>query len=158
MAGTVLAMALPVLSPMAHASAAPLRFACVGPLDVGGGGTVTGTVPGALLLSSGTWDVDNATVQGAVVDRPRYHRHRLTSSGASTLIGNSGGVDLTNNVVTGTLTFSDNSGGSPEGPAIAVQSNIVGGSLNCVGNTPAPSNYTNPNEVTGARTGQCVGL
>jgi hypothetical protein len=53
-AGSMLAMMVPVLSTTTGASAAPLPFTCIGPLVEGGGGSVTGVVPGFLLLSSGT--------------------------------------------------------------------------------------------------------
>jgi hypothetical protein len=65
-------------------------------------------------------------------------------------IGNhvNGSVNLNNNVLT------DSDGNE-------YVTNTIHGSLNCAGNSPAPQvgdSEGEPNQVTGVKTGQCVGL
>jgi hypothetical protein len=103
-----------------------------------------------------TVTIQNSTTGGAIVVGAGSSLVLCASNvvGALTAVSASTG----NNVISGSAAFYRDSGGSPEGPGIAIQSNIFGGSLNCLANTPAPSNYMSPNEVSGVRTGQCVGL
>ena len=59
-----------------------------------------------------------------------------------------GSVNLNNNVLT-----------DPDGNEYVT--NTIHGSLNCTGNSPAPQVGDSeglPNQVTGVKTGQCVGL
>jgi hypothetical protein len=63
------------------------------------------------------------------------------------------------NNVNGTVNFNNNTVVDPDGNE--VQTNEIHGSLNCVGNTPAPQqgdSEGNPNHVTGAKTGQCTDI
>ena len=63
------------------------------------------------------------------------------------------------NSVKGTVNFNDNTVVDPDGNE--VQTNTIHGSLNCSGNTPSPQqgdSEGSPNEVSGHKTGQCVGV
>ena len=83
-----------------------------------------------------------------------------TLGGGVTITGNSGGVELGGNPsIKGAVTVSNNVlAGSPvdaENTAPEVEHNSIKGSLSCTGNTPAPTDDSTPNTVSGARTGQC---
>ena len=63
------------------------------------------------------------------------------------------------NNVNGSVNFNNNTVVDPDGNE--VQTNEIHGSLNCVGNTPAPQqgdSEGSPNHVTGAKTGQCTDI
>lgn len=63
------------------------------------------------------------------------------------------------NTVHGSVSVIDNTVADPDGNEVVT--NTIYGSLNCVGNDPAPQigdSEGSPNNVTGAKTGQCVGL
>ena len=63
------------------------------------------------------------------------------------------------NTVNGSVNYNNNTLVDPDGNEI--QTNVIHGGLNCVGNDPAPQSGDsggNPNQVTGPETGQCVGL
>ena len=63
------------------------------------------------------------------------------------------------NTVNGTVNFNNNTVVDPDGNE--VQTNTIHGSLNCSGNTPSPQrgdSEGSPNEVSGHKTGQCVGV
>ena len=59
---------------------------------------------------------------------------------------------LGNNTISGQISLLDNAGN------VGVEGNVIGGSLACFGNVPAPDNGSNPNTVSGAERGQCTGL
>jgi hypothetical protein len=63
------------------------------------------------------------------------------------------------NRVNGSVNLNDNVLEDPDGNEYVT--NTIHGSLNCAGNSPAPQigdSEGSPNEVTGGKTGQCVGL
>jgi hypothetical protein len=63
------------------------------------------------------------------------------------------------NNVHGSVNWNDNTLVDPDGNEI--QTNTIHGSLHCSGNDPAPQqgdSEGSPNRVTGAKTGQCVGV
>jgi len=75
----------------------------------------------------------------------------------------SGGVRLTGNSVTGQVIVTDNHANPasvlvPQDATIDIGINQIRGSLVCAGNTPPPINGGLPNNVGGARTGQCTTL
>jgi hypothetical protein len=72
-------------------------------------------------------------------------------------MNNHGGLELGGNRIGGTVTLSGNSGGGVLAKNVApvVESNTIGGSLNCSGDSPAASDNTHSNSVSGARTGEC---
>jgi uncharacterized repeat protein (TIGR01451 family) len=79
--------------------------------------------------------------------------------GGLTLTNNHGGVEVSDNVITGTVSLTNNSGAGPFLPddaAPEVENNKIGGSLTCSGNDPGINNGGESNTVTGARTGQCA--
>jgi hypothetical protein len=63
------------------------------------------------------------------------------------------------NTVHGSVTLIGNTVADPDGNEVVT--NTIYGNLNCVGNDPAPQvgdSEGSPNNVTGAKTGQCAGL
>ena len=134
---------------------------------------------------------DNGTISGGVhaADAMNVQIHFMTISGGIDIRGGSGPVggpfDLTwntiedswingkvsmegyngfwagfiRNHVNGSVTLNDNVLVDPDGNEYVT--NVIHGSLNCSGNSPAPQigdSEGSPNQVTGAKTGQCVGL
>ena len=75
-----------------------------------------------------------------------------TSGGNAMLSNNAAGVVFAGNRVTGLLQVNNTSGG-----ATLIAGNTVGSMLSCAGNNPAPTSGGRPNNVTGARLGQCAG-
>ena len=174
----------------------------------GCGHTLTGSHPGSVILSGGTWCVSNASVGGSLTitsgttavivsstvggalnaSRPgslRVCSSTITGSvnvsgatgfvllgdpvpgddacgantlrGAVTLSSGTAGTELAHNHAYSNVTVNGNSGVGPfpEDSRTEIEANTISGSLNCSGNTPAPTNDTQPNTVNGARTGQC---
>jgi uncharacterized protein DUF642 len=72
---------------------------------------------------------------------------------AVTLRSNTGGFELFNDSISGTVTAQNNTGTEAE-----IERNQIAGGLNCSGNNAAPTNDGLVNTVTGARTGQCAAL
>jgi hypothetical protein len=68
------------------------------------------------------------------------------------LTGNSGGLTLGANTVSGNVTVDNNTVGTP-----VVKANNVFKTLGCAGNNPAPVNNGQPNTAA-TKTGQCSGL
>lgn len=60
-----------------------------------------------------------------------------------------GGTGCTANTISGPVQLTDNTGG------VTVAANEVRGRLSCSGNDPAPDNADRPNDVRGAKSGQC---
>jgi hypothetical protein len=81
-------------------------------------------------------------------------------SGAITLTHNQGDVEVQVNRIGGTLGVTDTSGTGPfpDDTQAEIVNNIVSGALSCSGNVPPPTNRSQPNLVSGAKTGQCAGL
>ncbi|HEX3540315.1 MAG TPA: DUF11 domain-containing protein [Acidimicrobiales bacterium] len=80
-------------------------------------------------------------------------------NGAVSLTSNTGGVEVSHNVIVGgSMYLRNNTGGGPfaEDNSPEIEANQLSGSLICSGNSPAPTNDGQPNTVTGARTGQCA--
>lgn len=73
-------------------------------------------------------------------------------AGDVVLTGNSGGLTLGANTVSGNVTVDNNTAGGP-----VIKANTVYGTLGCAGNNPAPTNAGQPN-TAGAKTGQCSAL
>jgi hypothetical protein len=83
-----------------------------------------------------------------------------TVGGSVSLTSNNAGVEVSQNTrISGNVTLNNNTGGGPfpEDTRPEVEANIIGGTLSCSGNTPAPTNDGQPNSRAGA-SGQCVGL
>lgn len=80
--------------------------------------------------------------------------------GSVLLRHNRGGLELVGNTIGGAVQVTDNSGAGPfpEDSAPEIEGNTIGGALNCSGNVPPPTNDGRPNDVTGARQGQCATL
>jgi len=95
--------------------------------------------------------VKNATVPVRVGD-PSAGCAGNRVAGDVVLIGNSAGLTLGANVVSGNVTVNDNTAG-----AVVVKGNTVYGTLGCSGNSPAPTNAGQPNTAP-TKTGQCAGL
>ncbi|WP_344441679.1 Ig-like domain repeat protein [Kitasatospora nipponensis] len=130
------------------------------------------TIRGSILASNGTLlGVCGSTVTGAanvtgasgfvVIGDPADDgcaANRIT--GAVSLSNNRGGAELVGNHIGGTLVVQGTTGTGPfpEDSRAEIEGNTVGGSLNCSGNVPAPTNDGHPNTVTGARQGQCSSL
>lgn len=142
--------------------------------------TVTGLHLGTLTASSGTLCLDGALQVGAVTVRPGA-RLMVTGSlvvgavraddaagvtvcgtqlgGALLVDGATGPVRLGGdgalcaaNDIAGAVRLAANTGG------VVVGGNQIAGVLACTGNAPPPTNEGTPNQVYGARTGQCASL
>jgi hypothetical protein len=78
-----------------------------------------------------------------------------------TLSNNTGGFEFAANHVSGTVTFSGNTGAGPtvEDAAPEVEGNTIVGALSCASsNNPALTNGGQRNTVTGVKSGQCSGV
>ena len=64
-------------------------------------------------------------------------------------------VELDTNRVTGSVSVASTSG-TPL--AAVVAANQITGNLDCTGNVPPPTNEGRPNQVLGAKTGECAPL
>jgi len=75
-----------------------------------------------------------------------------------TLTSNHGGLEVGHNHVSGSVTVTGTTGHGPaaEDVGTEIEANLIGGSLNCSGNTPVATNDTQPNTVAGAETGECA--
>jgi hypothetical protein len=88
--------------------------------------------------------------------------NRLTSAGAAIFANNLSGFDLSGNVISGSLKVSHSGGMDPplipglKSAAPVIAGNTIGGSINCDGSTPPPTNAGSANRVTGPRLGQCA--
>jgi hypothetical protein len=68
-------------------------------------------------------------------------------------------IGFIRNTVYGDVNLNNNVVGDPDGNEYVT--NTIHGSLNCRGNSPAPQigdSEGSPNQVTGAKTGQCTNL
>jgi outer membrane protein assembly factor BamB len=74
-------------------------------------------------------------------------------SGGVSLTGDTGGLTLGGNHLTGDVTVSNDTVGTA-----VVKANQITGVLACSGDNPPPTNAGQPNAVSGGETGQCVGL
>jgi hypothetical protein len=77
------------------------------------------------------------------------------------LSNNTGGFEFAANHVSGTVTFSGNTGAGPtvEDAAPEVEGNTIVGALSCASsNNPALTNGGQRNTVTGVKSGQCSGV
>ena len=83
-----------------------------------------------------------------------------TIRGRVTLTSNADGLELAGNTIFGAVRLTGNSGpGHDTGTAgLEVEANHIRGSLACWRNTPAPTDGSQPNTVTGHAAGQCVRL
>jgi len=138
--------------------------------------TVSGPRSGPLTVSSGVTCIDGATVIGPVTVTPGagllVHSARIEgpvdingativtvcdssvigpvrSTGTSSITLGDPTVDCVPNDVSGPLSVRDTTGPS------VIAGNRIDGPLACSGNIPAPVNKGFPNNVTGARSGQC---
>jgi hypothetical protein len=96
---------------------------------------------GAVLVGDGSPGCGASTIRGRI-----------------TLTGNTGGLELGGNAISGPVRLTRNSAPGPGTTGVEVEANHIRGSLACWRNTPAPSDGNQPNTVTGHATGQCVGL
>jgi hypothetical protein len=73
---------------------------------------------------------------------------------------NHSAVEVAANHIGSSLVVSGTSGTGllPEDTGTEIEHNVIGGALVCRDNTPAPTNDGQPNTVTGAKAGQCMGL
>ena len=131
-----------------------------GPLTVGAGQTVcvTGSRVGTITVSpGGSLALLGARVTGGVLTTgaAAVTICGSTISGAVAINGSTGPVVLgdpsacAGNAFSGGLTLALNTGG------VVVGGNNVRGALACTANTPAPTDDSHHNTVTGARVGQC---
>jgi hypothetical protein len=140
--------------------------------------TVTGLHLGSLEVSSGTLCLRRALQVGAVTVRSGAHlmvtdsiiTSAVKATGASgvTMCGTRvggvvqisgstgpvrlGGTGCASNDIVGAVRLDANTGG------VVVAGNEIVGVLACNGNEPPPSNEGTPNQVLGARQGQCASL
>jgi hypothetical protein len=128
------------------------------------GGSVTGSGGGAFSLC-GSSVGGNVGISGAsgfvLIGDPGDDKCASNTVGGSvSLTSNNAGVEVSQNTrISGNVTLNNNTGGGPfpEDTRPEVEANIIGGTLSCSGNTPAPTNDGQPNSRAGA-SGQCVGL
>jgi hypothetical protein len=75
------------------------------------------------------------------------------------LTNNTAGAELGYNRMNSSVTFNNNAGGGPFPSDVAphVEANVVGSSLACSGNSPAPINEGRRNSAP-SKTGQCATL
>ena len=83
--------------------------------------------------------VSNATVPLRIGD-PATGCTGNRVAGSVSLTSNQGGLTLGANLVSGSVTVSYNTVGTP-----VVKANTVGGTLSCTGNAPPPTNAGQPN-------------
>ncbi len=81
-----------------------------------------------------------------------------TVKGSVELFANTAGLVLANNVVGSGVKVNSNLGAGPQSdhPAPEVEGNRISSVLECVGNSPAVVNDGSPNQVGGARKGECL--
>lgn len=81
-----------------------------------------------------------------------------TIRGGVTLTSNHAGVELGHNSISGPTSVSGTTGKGPFADDVAaeIEGNTITGSLACSSNLPAPTNDSQPNVVSGARSGQCA--
>jgi len=82
-------------------------------------------------------------------------------NGSVSLNSNSAGVELAHNQIANNVSVNGTTGAGPfpEDDRASIEANtLTGGNLACSGNSPPPSNHSQPNTVSGNRTGQCAGL
>ena len=106
----------------------------------------------------------SASTAGVMIGDPAQGcpTNRLTSFGASVLSNDQFGVDMSGNTIFGSLRVTQSGGvdlllipsGTTGEPVIS--GTTLGGALSCDGNTPPPSDRGTPNQVVGARSGQCA--
>ena len=77
--------------------------------------------------------------------------------GGVSLSSNSGGFEVAGNTITGSGSFSGNTGTGPywQDAAPEIEGNSISGTLSCSKNNPAPTDGGKANTVTGSRSGQC---
>lgn len=85
----------------------------------------------------------NATIVGPVA---------LADGGGPVLLGGISGAPCGEDAIFGPVTLSGNTGG------VVVAGNAISGRLSCSGNSPAPTDGGQPNTVSGPATGQCSAL
>lgn len=105
-----------------------------GAKKINGGISVSGA-SSMVLIGDGTASCKGNDIQGSV-----------------TLTNNTAGYKIVGNTFGGSITVNNNSGNG------LIAANKKVSNLTCAGNTPAPTNGGQPNQVTGARTGQCASL
>lgn len=117
------------------------------------GVTVSGPVrvaPGATLVAVDT------VIEGPVVARgaEAVWLSGGEVAGPVEVSDTTGGVHLDGVRIAGTVSLRDNRGSRP----VVVADSVVGGSLVCSGNAPAPTDLDRPNTVRGTARGQCADL
>jgi hypothetical protein len=80
-----------------------------------------------------------------------------TVHGGVTVTTTTGSFEVAGNSITGTATFSSNTGTGPywQDATPEIEGNQITGGLSCTSNNPAPSNGGQANSVSGQRSGQC---
>ena len=81
-------------------------------------------------------------------------------NGAVILGSNHGGLELAANRIANntSVTGTTGTGPFPEDNRAEIEANTITGNLACSGNSPPATNDTQPNTVSGNRTGQCSAL
>lgn len=136
--------------------------------------TLTGAHQGALVVDEGTVCLDGAEVSGTVTvgdgagivvtdstvagairaDRPREVDITGSTLRASVAIdGATGAVRIADSTISGSVSLT---GGT--GVAAVVSGSTIRGSLQCSGNAEVPTDAGTPNDIVGARGGQCADL
>jgi hypothetical protein len=128
-----------ISSTFSASGAAALRFC---------GATITGSV--SIAGSTGFVLAGDGGDEG----QPACAANILKSS--LSLSSNSGGFEVASNKITGSASFTGNTGTGPywQDPAPEIEGNSISGSLSCSGNSPAPADGGQPN-TSGPRSGQC---
>jgi uncharacterized repeat protein (TIGR01451 family) len=83
-----------------------------------------------------------------------------TLQGSLTVSNGQGGTEVGQNRIYGTVTLTSSAGTGPfaDDVGVEVEGNTISGNLNCYSNTPVVTNDHQPNNVSGARNGQCAGF
>ncbi|MGH9098841.1 MAG: hypothetical protein ACRDV8_01245, partial [Acidimicrobiales bacterium] len=125
------------------------------------GATVSGAMSvsastGSVLIGGGTTGCAKSKISGAISlsgNKGPVELATSTISGPVSLSGNTGSLVLVGSTISGSVSVSGNR--APTGTGIEISANKISGSLSCSGNAPAPTDAGKANTVAGARSGQC---
>ena len=124
-------------------------------------GSLTATNPGSLTVCGSTvgknLNVSGATGFVLLGDPGDDACAGNTFKGTVTLSSNASGVELARNQISNNTYVNGTSGTGlfPEDSRAEIEGNTITGNLSCTGNSPPPSHDTQPNTVSGTRSGQC---
>jgi hypothetical protein len=117
-------------------------------------------VKGSISISGGALSIQNATVLGNIASYAATAVRicgstikgsiEIVSSLGPVIVGN--GTDCAGSTINGSLTTLRNRGG------VTIAGNVIGRTLSCAADQPAPSHLGRPNRVAGKALGQCASL